>query len=287
MSANPWYRKPGWIILLLVIFPPVGIFLTWRHGPWQRNTKIVVTVASCLFFVFASTQDKRPTTTTAEDRRADSKAIQVHAKPTSAEKPALPQQGKDLTKMYRIIFEKDLSMKAISGPLSSYSIAEIKALPTNVRREYRIVVPSTISRYDLQESMKHLVITETKANPDIDEIVVFAYDREEDSNGAFTFGKMEWCPEGRWDGVTPEIAAKNDRSSYRFVFDIRDKVGHVTDDLKPTAREYEMYDALDKALWAHPNENENAIKKGVAKKLGVSVEKLDKAYIKVVNYNLK
>ncbi len=39
----PWYRKTWGIILLLILFAPVGCWFVWK-GPWQRRTKIIVII---------------------------------------------------------------------------------------------------------------------------------------------------------------------------------------------------------------------------------------------------
>ncbi len=157
----------------------------------------------------------------------------------------------------------------------------------NIRKEYRIVVPSMISKEDLKNSMKNVVEQETRRNPDIDEIVIFAYDRVEDSGGVYTFGKMEWCPNGKWGGMTPQIASSNNRSSYKFNFYISDKVGNISADDIPTEREYEIFYTYDKALWADPDLDEDIIKKRIAKKLGISEEELYEIYIKVSVHQIK
>jgi len=190
-------------------------------------------------------------------------------------------------KPYRIVKSEDLSIKALTKPLSAYSSAQLRSLPMNIRKQYKIIVPSDISKEELKASMKHLVKQAITKNPDIDEIVIFAYDREEDSEGAYTFGKMEWCPNGNWAGVTPRIASINDRSSYEYVFDIKTKVGSLSADDMPTKQEFAIYDAYYKALWANPDLDEEIITKRVAKKLGISEKKLTEIWLKVETYNLK
>lgn len=188
---------------------------------------------------------------------------------------------------YQIVRTTDISIRALDRLLSSYSLAELARLPLNVRKEYRIVVPTDVSRDQLMDSMRSLVHDETAKDPEIDEIVVFAYDRKPDTDAGFTFGKMEWCPSGRWAGVTSSIARTNDRSTYQFVFDIRAKVENSGTTDRPTAKEFEFHDAIEKALWADPNAAEEKVMRQVAKRLGVSVKRLDEAYLKVAVYNLK
>lgn len=191
---------------------------------------------------------------------------------------------------YRIVESKDYSIRALTEPFSTYSSTQLMSLPMNIRKIYKIIVPSDISKEELKASMKYLVKQEITKNPDIDDIAVFAYDRKEDSEGAYTFGKMEWCPNGNWAGVTSYIASSNDRSSYKYVFDIMGKVGNISADDIPTKQEFVIFDAyqkLRKPFLANPDLDEEMIMKRVAKKLGISKKKLNKIYFKVLDYNYK
>lgn len=192
------------------------------------------------------------------------------------------------SKPYTIVSISDSSMKAVTKNLSEYSIYELESLPVKIRKKYKIVVNFDISKEDLKRSMKHLVAVETKKNPDIDEIVIFAYERKEDAeSGAFLFGKMEWCPNGNWEVVTPEIASNNDRSSYKFVFDINDKVGKISNVNRPTKEEFAIYDACVKEYRADQNVDEKILELRMAKKFGISVDKLDKIRLKILAYGMR
>lgn len=46
-----WFEKTGWIILLLVLFAPAGIFLLYRAGLWTPVTRHIVSVIAGLWFV--------------------------------------------------------------------------------------------------------------------------------------------------------------------------------------------------------------------------------------------
>lgn len=192
--------------------------------------------------------------------------------------------GTNTVRKYTILESKDISIKAMTQPLSSYKSGEVANLPNNIRMKYRILVPSDISRDELKATMIQLVKDESAKNPDIDEMVAFAYDRKEDSQGVYTYGKIEWCPNGNWAGVTPQIAKNNDRSNYEYVIDIKNKVGAQDTIDKPTKREFEIYNVFYKALWADPDVPEEKIEKKIAKQFKISTEKLKEIFIKVVAY---
>lgn len=161
------------------------------------------------------------------------------------------QRIKAQPKEYTIIEEKDVSIKALDKPLSDYTGDEIAQLPMNTRMTYKIVVPSDITKEELKATLIQVVKDKTAKNKDVDEIMVFAYDREQDIDNAYTYGKIEWCPNGNWAGVTSIIASSNDRSSYKYVFDIKEKVGE--EEGKPTEKELEIYDVY----WEKLNEPGN------------------------------
>lgn len=217
----------------------------------------------------------------------------------------IPEYDNTLVRNYEIVKTEDISIKAMDKSLSAYSTSEIEKLPMNIRKDYRIVVPSDISKEELKSTLIHIVMDETSANPDIDEVVLFAYDRKEDTDSIYTFGRVEWCPNGDWAGVTSLIASTNDRSSYQYNFDIKDKVGDIEVSDKPSERELEIHDYYDNLLleetkklieaedegldykYANQEELENAIRTEVANKYSISEEELDKIYMKVWTHNME
>jgi len=131
---------------------------------------------------------------------------------------------KDKIREYEIIKEDDLSFKALGKKnLSDYTSEEIQSLPINIRKEYRIVVPIDITKEELESTIAKCIEDKSIQNPDIDEIVIFVYDSKEKINRAYTLGKAEWCPNGEWADVTPEIARNNIRDSYKIVYNIKEE----------------------------------------------------------------
>ncbi|MBO5934043.1 MAG: DUF4236 domain-containing protein [Clostridia bacterium] len=52
-SNKKWYQKTGYIILLLVLFFPVGLFLMWKYTNWGKKVKIAISVIFALLFIIA------------------------------------------------------------------------------------------------------------------------------------------------------------------------------------------------------------------------------------------
>jgi len=199
----------------------------------------------------------------------------------------IPEYDSTLVRNYEIVKTEDISIKALDKPLSAYSTSEIEKLPMNLRKEYRVVVPSDISKEEFKSTLIQVVMDKTSENLDIDEIVVFAYDRKEDA------------------GVTSTIASTNDRSSYQYNFEIKDKVGNIDVSDRPTEREFEICDYYDDRLleetkklfeaedaglqykYADLEELENAVRTEVANKYDISEDELDKVWLKVIVYTME
>ena len=85
--------------------------------------------------------------------------------------------------------------------------------------------------------------------------------------------------------MTPEIALSNDRATYKFNIDIKGKVKDPSG--QPTEREFRIYDALEKELWADSSVPEEQVNKKVAAQLNITVDELKKIYINVFVYKIK
>tara|TARA_R110002051_G_scaffold323405_1_gene416918 strand:- start:1589 stop:2326 length:738 start_codon:yes stop_codon:yes gene_type:complete len=176
--------------------------------------------------------------------------------------------------------------KALVKKLSDYSTAELKALPEFKRLTLGIVVPFDISKESLINTLKYITSEKSKENNDIDEIMIFAYDDKKDltnSGGFYTFGKLFWGPNGKTGNVTPEIAERNIRDSYKFEIDIKDKVGNIKKTDLPTKRELDIYNTImaDENIGM----DEDKLNKMVMKKFGIkSEEELNAIWLKVAAY---
>jgi hypothetical protein len=248
-----------------------------------------------------------PKTLTVSITNSDPKTIDwtftpyVDPSPTPTETPtteSTPTHDYDssLVRNYDVIQENDISIKALTKPLSAYTSEELESVPLNMRIDYRVVISPDISKEELKSTLIRVVMDKTSENNDIDEVVVFAYDRKEDVDDAFTLGKVEWCPNGDWGSMTPEIASGNDRSSYQYVFDIKDKVGNIDASDIPTEREYEIYDYYEKCYddaWINVDLNdptaapdEDLLMQKVAEKYGITKEEAGSICDKVTIYKM-
>lgn len=43
-----WYQKKNGIIIVIILFFPVGLYLMWKHSDWSKKTKLIITT---IFFI--------------------------------------------------------------------------------------------------------------------------------------------------------------------------------------------------------------------------------------------
>lgn len=219
----------------------------------RTKKKWALSLLACFVVFIASTvtymnnltpQERAVITQKQQEQEKKSKAtneVEEKAKQTEAEQKAQWEANKKdsiekttqqpseslakdtLVREYQVLKVRDISIKALGNKqLSSYSASELNELPMNIRKEYRVFIPPQLTKEEVTATLRHLVDIESRKNNDIDEIAIFAYDNKDEFNGYYTVGKLEWCPDGNWGGVTPEIASSNNRSSYEYVIDISD-----------------------------------------------------------------
>ncbi len=87
-STVPFYRKPWFILLMLLILFPVGVLLLWLYGQWGKRAKIALAAACCVFFaVVLALQGCRPAAVSAAATPAGSAAVQALSAATPAPEP--------------------------------------------------------------------------------------------------------------------------------------------------------------------------------------------------------
>ncbi len=122
---------------------------------------------------------------------------------------------------YKIIEEEEISLKALGDKsLSEYSAEELNKLPKNYRMKYSITVPRDITEEELKSTLSQIIKNKSTENLEIDEIVVFAWYFEKSVGQTAAMGRAEWCPNGEWGGLPPEIAESDIRDSYKIIFSI-------------------------------------------------------------------
>jgi len=85
--TKKWYQKTWGIVLLLVLFFPVGIYLMWRYADWPKNVKIVVSVIFAIIAIGIAMNPAEPKT---QDTKQEAKTQPTVQQPALAfDVPAL------------------------------------------------------------------------------------------------------------------------------------------------------------------------------------------------------
>lgn len=170
---------------------------------------------------------------------------------------------------------------------------ENKEVPfATIRRvSVKILVDTGISRSDLEATMVGAAFSLIELDPDLDEMLLFAYDRRGDATGSYTFGKLEWAPGGRWGSTDGDTAQSNDRSTHSTQIDIKTRVGLVIPaENRPTEADFTFYDAVNRKIETDDRvlESDDMQKTAydlAASELNVSVEQVSAAWVKVDAFN--
>jgi hypothetical protein len=178
---------------------------------------------------------------------------------------------------------EDLSMKAVEKPLSELTYSDIESAPMNIRFKFYVQVPVDITKEELRVSMIDYAKQKESTNPDIDEIVIFAYYQNfEVANSGITAGRLEWAPFGTLGNMTQLIASSNDRASYSYTIDIKEVVGKIDMEDIPTQEEINILDYHDSLMLKISDEKDRIIQ--VCKKYGITEGDFDHIFQKYCYY---
>lgn len=195
-------------------------------------------------------------------------------------KPFKLEFNKNIVSTYKVESEELGTTKAMTKRLSEYSTKELEELPISKRLTLFITVPTEISKYSLDNTLKSIVSETIISDDDIDEIVIFAYDDKNDiGRNQYTFGKLLWAPNGKTGNVTPQIARDNIRDNYDFDIIIKEKVGEIKTAELPTARELEIYnEIMSEKYWDMQEEESDPI---LMNKFNLTKKELNAIWLKV------
>lgn len=87
-TKTPFYQKTWFILLMLLIFPPVGIFLLWKFGSFGKPARIALTVISVLIFFVNFVGGSNDV---AEESTSPAPTETVAEETTEPEEPAEPE----------------------------------------------------------------------------------------------------------------------------------------------------------------------------------------------------
>ena len=154
-------------------------------------------------------------------------------------------------------------------------------MPINFRMKYSITIPRDITEEELKSTLAQIIKDKSSGNLDIDEIYIAAWYDAASVGKAICLAYAEWCPEGRWEQMPPEIAQNNVRDTYLINFNFntpieaeRTKYG-LTEQQRKQAF-YELVQLQDQVSFNDTNYDEKMNKaiSTIAKKYGITKEQM-------------
>ena len=215
---KPWYEKDWVIVLLLLLFFPMGVVLLWKKESYSFNLKVTATVLCGLFFIYMmvseSSQDSPP-------RQAVTTETSTTQEAEPTETPMVEVEPTGTPVAYEIVETSDQSHKAMGQrSLSGFSSQELEALPMDKKMSYRVVVPSDIKTIEVRPTIERVISDITSKDNDIDEISLLLYSDKELTKGAYDVARATWAPGGKLGNVDANIARSNNRTSYQLSVDV-------------------------------------------------------------------
>ena len=260
-----WYQKPLGIIALLFLFFPIGLYLMWKYSGWSNQAKWTITgafaVAVFLMLIIPQSPAAEQETVSKVEPK---KVATISAKQKAANEAEAKKKAEEAAVDYKIVEDGDSSYADVT------------------RKDLRIVLASGVTEAQLKNTLTKVVEEYTNQNKDVDALIVFAYDREQDIGGIFTLGKATWAPEGDWS----KAENTDDRGNYQISFQIMKKVTDPEGEQKPTDEEFAIYDAYQAEMEGTDRsmEDEEKAKAVVASKYKMTPEEVRDVVFKLISW---
>ena len=88
------YEKNWFIILMLVVFFPVGLFLMWKNAKWNKTVKIIISVLFAAIVIFSNGSEESKNVET-KDTNAEVETVKVDERKELQEKSKTILDSKD------------------------------------------------------------------------------------------------------------------------------------------------------------------------------------------------
>ena len=88
------YEKNWFIILMLVLFFPVGLFLMWKNAKWHKTVKIIISVLFAVMVIFSNGSEGSKNVET-KDTNAEVETVKVDERKELQEKSKTILDSKD------------------------------------------------------------------------------------------------------------------------------------------------------------------------------------------------
>lgn len=118
---------------------------------------------------------------------------------------------------YQIKSSDISNVRAVTGPASSYSMAELSSLPMVKTMGLSIVVKPDLTKEQYKGIIGKAISEIRNKDNEIDRIHMLVYDSDYEALDVYSVAMVLWCPGGNPGtecSVTADIALSNDRNGY-------------------------------------------------------------------------
>lgn len=154
---------------------------------------------------------------------------------------------------FQVISRNDISNKALERPLSSYTAAELAALPTAKRETVNAIIDGPITQDQIEPTLHAILELIRAADSDTDEITIWLHSDADRIGRGWDIGRLLWAPHGEMGNITPQIASSNNRSTYQVVVethsDVESYLANRTESTEQHGMSAEARRAYWQALW--------------------------------------
>lgn len=145
-TKNPWYHSNVGIVVLLILFFPVGLYLMWKYANWNKRIKLGISgFFLILLIVGALSPDSKKAESPSSSATSQPNQASVSAAEPKSTQPSTPTVVEPDKLLYEIIEKKEES-NLVNYKILISSGVDGKAVATEVKKSCS--KPCNISVYD-------------------------------------------------------------------------------------------------------------------------------------------
>ena len=150
----PFYQQNPFILLALFFFAPVGIFLLYRFGKWNKFLKAAAAIFSLVWFLFVVFAEYPPAASETLSPDTDSQYIESQTE-KDAQEYSLSESYTSFEEETEKVTSEAAYSNETSGPTASKAENSSEALPSSEKSTLLQTLPSSIgNEYVLNTNTK-------------------------------------------------------------------------------------------------------------------------------------
>ncbi|MDD6059661.1 MAG: hypothetical protein PUB97_04665 [Ruminococcus sp.] len=201
-AVNPdtvWYKRTWGIILMLILFFPIGIYLLWRYSKWNTTVKGVVTGIAALFVIaaMAGNDNKEPE----PDRSMPSQLVTEETTEASSETGSEATTGTTT--------ESETTTTATSSEVTTESVATTQANTTTSAKITTVTKAETTTTTTTTTTV--IVVTEAPTEKPTQRIYTYVLNTSTKKfhyHGCNSVGDIKAENYGEYTGTRDEVMAQ-------------------------------------------------------------------------------